>query len=268
MKEYFPQDTYETPVETKRFLLDALLFRSRWALYLKFSRIVFASKKKALDGDYDDSAWAESSYQTMKLVEGCGGRFSISGLDYVRNLKKPVVFIGNHMSTLETLILPVLIAPLLRVTYVVKDKLVQGRTFGPVMRSRKPITVTRTDPRKDLTSVLEGGKKLLADGCSIIIFPQSTRREVFRRRQFNSLGVKLALHANVDIVPVALKTDFWTNGRFLKGFGPIVRNRTIHIAFGAPKTTQGKGKKEHQYVVDFVEEHLRSWGADVESLAD
>ena len=233
----------------------------------KFARIVFASRKLAVQGRYDDEAWVYSSYQTMTAIEGCGGRFEVAGLENLRNLKKPVIFIANHMSTLETLVLPVLIAPFLRVTFVVKDKLVHGSIFGPIMKSRNPVTVSRTDPRKDLETVLSKGKELIDSGCSVIIFPQSTRREVFDRRQFNSLGVKLALHAGTEIVPIALKTDFWTNGTILKGFGPLVRSRTIHISFGPSMAPIGRGKAEHQRTVDFVTTCLESWGADVEDAA-
>ena len=264
MKEYFPSDTYQTPPETRRFILDRLLFGSRWALVVKFARIVFSSRKMALQGRYDDEAWVRSSRDTMTVIEGCGGKFDVTGLEHVRNLKKPVVFIANHMSTLETLVLPVLIASFLRMTFVVKEKLIYGAVFGPVMKSRDPITVGRTDPRKDLAAVLSKGKELLDGGCSVLIFPQSTRREVFSRRHFNSLGVKLALHAGTEIVPIALKTDFWTNGKILKGFGPLVRSRPIHIAFGAPIMPVGRGKAEHQCTVDFVATHLESWGADIE----
>jgi 1-acyl-sn-glycerol-3-phosphate acyltransferase len=264
MKVFFSNDTYTSPPDTKGYFLDWLLFRSRWALYLKFAGVVFSARKKSRAGRYDDESWAESSFAILRIIERCGGKFDISGFDYVRALEKPVVFIANHMSTMETLILPVLIAPFRKVTYVVKEKLVKGPVFGPIMASRTPITVTRTDARKDLESVLTGGKALLEGGCSVIIFPQSTRREVFRKREFNTLGIKLALHAGVDVVPVAIKTDFWTNGRFLKGFGKLVRTRPIRFAFGPRITPNGRGRQEHQQTIDFIAGRLKSWGAEVE----
>jgi 1-acyl-sn-glycerol-3-phosphate acyltransferase len=239
----------------------------RWALYFKFVPIVLKARKLSLANLYDDEEWARSSYNTMKIIEGCGGRFHITGFDNVRNLEKPVVFISNHMSTLETLVLPVLIVQFRRVTYVVKEKLVKGHVFGPIMRSREPITVGRVDPKQDLEAVLNGGKKLIDEGYSIIIFPQSTRREVFRRSQFNSLGVKLALHAGVDIVPIALKTDFWSNGALHTGFGPIRRNLPIHIAFGPAMTPTGRGRAEHLKVIEFIESHLKAWGGAIEEQA-
>src|SRR4030043_2323348 len=137
----------------------------------------------------------------------------------MQNISKsegPVLFIGNHMSTLETMVLPCIIAPHREVTFVVKESLVKHPLFGDVMRSRNPIVVGRTDPRKDLEAVMNGGMDLLSKGISIVIFPQSTRSVEFIPEEFNSLGVKLAKKAGVKVVPIAIKTDFWGNGKLIK----------------------------------------------------
>ena len=81
---------------------------------------------------------------------------------------------------------------------------------------------------------MNGGVDLLNKGISIVIFPQSTRSVEFNPEDFNSLGVKLARKANVDIVPIALKTDWWGNGKLIKELGPIDRHKHIHIKFGEP----------------------------------
>jgi 1-acyl-sn-glycerol-3-phosphate acyltransferase len=263
MTPYFNDDTYTTPDDSQRFIADRLPL-GPFVLYGKFALVVLRARKLAVNGVYDDEQWAKSSYDCLKAVEGCGGRFHISGFEIVKDLNRPVVFIANHMSTMETVVLPVLIVQFQKVTFVVKEKLVHGPAFGPVMRSRTPVTVGRVDPREDLKAVLTGGKKLLDEGTSVIIFPQSTRREVFRRRQFNSLGIKLAIHAGVDVVPVALKTDFWSNGKRHTGFGPINRKFPIHISFGEPLTPAGRGKNEHLKVCEYIEAHLRLWGAPIE----
>jgi 1-acyl-sn-glycerol-3-phosphate acyltransferase len=164
------------------------------------------------------------------------------------------------MSTLETMILPGIISPLRKVTFVVKDSLVRHPLFGDVMRSRDPIVVGRTDPRKDFEAVMNGGMELLSKGISIIIFPQSTRSIEFRPEDFNSLGVKLAKKAGVKVVPVALKTDFWGNGKFIKELGPIDRHKPIHIKFGEPFPITGSGKEENQKIIAFIQSSLEEWG--------
>jgi 1-acyl-sn-glycerol-3-phosphate acyltransferase len=167
------------------------------------------------------------------------------------------------MSTLETLALPGFICPIRKVTYVVKESLMHGFFWGPIMRSRDPITVTRKDPRADLESVLEGGLERLKKGISVIIFPQGTRHDAFDRARFNSLGVKLAARAGVPVVPVALRTDWWGNGKILRGFGRVDRKIPIMFEFGEPIKVEGRGKVEHERVLDFIESRLRAWGAKV-----
>jgi 1-acyl-sn-glycerol-3-phosphate acyltransferase len=260
VNKYFPHDSYDTPEDTPRHLLDRMLLGSRWYLYAAFVvGTVLTSRALAARDAYTDEAWAESSYRVFKLIEGCSGRFHLRGLDNLKKLREPVVIVSNHMSTLETLVFPCLIAPVREVTYVVKESLMRGPVFGPIMRSREPITVGRKNPRDDLHAVLDRGSELLAKGKSIIIFPESTRHQHFNPDNFNSLGIKLAKRAGVPCIPAAIKTDFWGNGALLRGFGPLDRSQTIHMAFGEPLRVKGRGREEHRAVVEFIQSHQRLW---------
>lgn len=263
MIESIPGDRYDSPENIPSCLREYLMLGTRWSPYTKFFGVMFRCRTLAVKGLYDDKAWSDSSLEVMAKLETCGARFHISGLDHVRALQGPAVFVANHMSTLETTLLPGLITPILRCTYVVKEKLMHGPIWGPIMRSRDPIAITRTDPRKDMDTVMTEGMRLLGAGRSIIIFPQGTRTDVFRRSGFNSLGVKLASRAGVPVVPVALKTDYWGNSPIFRGFGPVRRSRPVMLEFGAAIPVSGRGKAEHEACVNFIESRLRSWGAAV-----
>jgi len=261
MAERMIGDRYDTPEGVRPLLREYLMLGSRWSPYSAFFGIMFRIRALALKGGYDDEAWSDSSLEILHRLERCGAKIHISGLDNVRELTGPVVFISNHMSTFETLLLPGLINPIRPCTYVVKEKLLHGTIWGPIMRSRDPIAVSRADPRKDLETVLSGGIERLKAGRSIIVFPQGTRTDAFSRAGFNSLGVKLASRAGVPIVPVAVKTDFWGNSPVFRGFGPVRRDRPVMIEFGKAIPVSGRGKAEHEACVDFIEGRLRSWGA-------
>jgi 1-acyl-sn-glycerol-3-phosphate acyltransferase len=258
-KGYFESDSYVTPQKERPTLWDRFLLNNRLYFTCKYINIVLVTRKQARSGIYDDKAWADSSYYIFRLIERTGGIFRLSGMEHITESQEPVLFICNHMSTLETMILPGLISPLRRVTFVVKESLVRHPLFGDVMRSRDPIVVGRTDPRKDLEAVMSGGMELLSKGISIIIFPQSTRSLEFKSEDFNSLGVKLAKKAGVKVVPVALKTDFWQNGKIIKELGPIDRHKPIHIKFGEPFPVTGSGKEENQRIIDFIKASLLEW---------
>ncbi len=234
------------------------------AFYGPMLWIVIKAGCKAMSHSYDGEAWAHSSEETVRALETVGCRLDISGLEHFRSLDGPCVFIGNHMSTLETFVLPSMIQPWKDVTFVVKESLLKYPFFGPVLGSREPIVVGRTNPRADLVSVLEGGEERLKSGRSVIVFPQSTRTAAFDPAHFNTIGVKLAKRAGVPVVPLALKTDAWGNGTRLKDFGPVDTRKVIHFEFGAPMTVEGTGKAEHQQITEFVLDRLGKWNGELE----
>jgi 1-acyl-sn-glycerol-3-phosphate acyltransferase len=252
-------DGYTTPDDTPRHLFDRLALNTRIYFMIRFISYCFSTRREADKGLYDTGRWVSSSYDIFSLIEGCGGRFRIIGLDNIRNISGPVVFVSNHMSVLEAMIFPGIIQPLKDVTFIVKKGLVRHWVFGAVMRSRNPIVLSRSNPREDFRTVMEQGLERISGGLSVIIFPQHTRRTEFIPEEFNSLGIKLAARAGIPVIPVAIKTDFWGNGRFTNYLGPIHRKKPIYMAFGKAFPVTGSGKDEHQRVIDWIQSHLEKW---------
>jgi 1-acyl-sn-glycerol-3-phosphate acyltransferase len=231
--------------------------------YGSIARIVLSGSRLAKRGAYGDAEWNTNSIDTLHAFERVGGVFEIDGVDNFRALDTPCVFIGNHMSTLETFVLPTIIVAFKKVTFVVKQSLVEYPFFRHIMRARDPITVGRTNPREDLKAVMEGGEQRLKSGTSLVIFPQTTRSVVFDPAHFNTIGVKLAKRAGVPVVPVALLTDAWGNGRLLKDFGRVDPSKTVHFSFGEPMTVKGRGDEEHHRIIEFISGKLKEWGGKV-----
>lgn len=224
--------------------------------------IVFKGSAKAKRGRYGNAAWTESSLATLHALERLGVEVEIAGTGHFRALDGPCVFLANHMSTLETFVLPCIIEPHKDVTFVVKQSLVEYPVFKHIMRSRDPITVGRTNPRDDLRAVLDGGAERLKAGRSIVIFPQTTRTAGFDPKSFNTIGIKLAKRAGVPVVPVALKTDAWGNGKLLKDFGRIDPSKKVHFAFGKPLLIKGRGTEEQNEIIDFITGKLNEWSRE------
>jgi 1-acyl-sn-glycerol-3-phosphate acyltransferase len=258
-KGYFDSDIYNTPQKETLSFIEKIRLDSRFYFTFKYAEIVLRTRKEAIRKLYDTKAWTDSSFEILRFIEKAGGVFHITGMENITRSPGSVLFISNHMSTLETMVLPSIIGPHKELTFVVKESLVKHPLFGDVMRSRNPVVVGRTDPRKDLEAVMNGGVERLQNGISIVIFPQSTRSVEFKPEEFNSLGVKLAKKAGVDVVPIALKTDFWGNGNLIKELGPLDHNQQIHIKFGEPMRITGNGKEENQRIIDFIKSSLEEW---------
>ena len=256
---FFKENNYTTH-NNSRLFIDKLFLNTRIYFVLKYIQLIFRSRKLALRKKYDRKAWSLSSLDVFKLIEDCGGKFHIEGFDNLRNCNEPVIIVSNHMSAMESMIFPGLIAPFMEVTFVVKESLTKHFLFGPVMRARKPIAVNRLKTREDLIYVMQQGKTFLQNGTSVVIFPQGGRREIFKPEEFNSLGVKLAKSAGVKVIPMAIKTDFWGNGKLVKDLGPIRRDRDIYITIGEPIEITGNGKDQNDQIVEFITTNIEAWG--------
>jgi len=236
-------------------------------LYSRLASVVVRGSSKAKRGRYVTADWVASSLGTLRALEEIGAIIEINGVDNFKDLSTPCVFIGNHMSTLETMVLPAIISQFKDSTFVVKQSLVDYPVFKHIMRARDPITVGRTNPRDDLKAVFEGGEARIKAGRSIVIFPQTTRTELFDPEQFNTIGIKLAKRAGVPVVPIALKTDAWGNGKYLKDYGKVDPSKKVWFEFGKPMTIAGRGDEEHQQIIEFISGKLKEWGGKVAEKA-
>jgi 1-acyl-sn-glycerol-3-phosphate acyltransferase len=253
----FEDGAYRTPQFKVSFL--ARVLPSAVCFWRSIGLIV-KSASLSKQGLYDNEAWALKSLGVIRAIEAVGVKFEITGTGRFASVEGPCVFIANHMSTLETLCLPAIILPYKPVTFVVKKSLTEYPVFKHIMRATNAIAVTRENPRDDLKAVLVGGEKMLKEGVSVVIFPQTTRTTELKPEEFNSLGVKLARRAGVPVVPVALKTDAWGVGPiFLKDFGKIDPSKKVYFSFGEPITVSGRGDEEHNKTVEFISSRLREW---------
>jgi len=230
--------------------------------YPRMIAIVWWSARLVKKGEYTSARWVQASRNIVKLFESLGTNITVENHAAFQNLDAPCVFIGNHMSTLETFALPGIIQPFRDVTFIVKKSLIDFPVFKHVMRSRDPIIVGRENPKDDFKVVLDGGLERLNRQISIIVFPQTTRSTKLDPKSFNSIGIKLAKRAGAPVVPIALKTDAWGVGSIIRDFGKIQPQKNVHFCFGDPITVTGNGREAHQAGVDFITNKLKCWIQD------
>lgn len=264
-QRYLCGDSYRSPKSFVSFFTRTFPSLS---FYLRLLGPFIWLCRRSAKGMCDDSAWIHGSLRVSELLEETGCSILVDGMQHIDAVDGPCIFVANHMSTLETFMLPSIIRPHRPVTFVLKASLVDLPFFGGVIRSRKPIVVGRENPRQDLVTILEEGTQRLQEGISLIIFPQSTRSKTFSPERFNSIGVKLARRAGVPIVPLALKTDAWGQGKLVKDLGTITPGLPIRYCFGNPIQVEGPGKNEQKMICDFIGGKLADWIASDGLAAD
>ena len=255
---------YETPAQPTKRTSDRVLGKMDFWYYRRLMGVILLGGRLYRANLYNRENWQDLSLDMWRAVEGCDGRAEVTGLEHLDTLAGPAVIVANHMSMLETFMIPAVVLPFTHMTFVVKRELMRVPLFRSVMLGVQPIVVTRDNPREDMKVLMEEGQRVLAGGRSIVVFPQSTRSPVLRPGQFNSIAVKLAKRANVPVLPLALKTDFQALGSWVKDVGRIHRDRKVCFAFGAAMTVEGNGREQQEGILDFIKTQYRSWGGPVE----
>lgn len=261
-REIVETGKYKTKLVTPGRFADRFFTKFDFWAHFLLLRVIARGCSEARKGTFDRWSWGEHSVRSIWAVERCGGYVEIIA-PTLPEIKEPAVYVANHMSMLETLIMPGPILAFNDGIIVVKQALLDMPFFGHLMKTAGSIGVGREDPREDLKVMLEGCGEALKKGKSIMIFPQSTRLPVFDESKFNSIGVKIASRAGVPVVPVALKTDWLGVGRVLRDFGKIDRSKKIMFRFGEPIPPSVDRKETHARCVKFITDNLLEWGAEV-----
>lgn len=131
----------------------------------------------------------------------------------------PVIFACKHQSSWETLAFSRLFPG---AATVMKRELVLIPVVGWAMARVGNIAVERGDGSKALRGLIKQAKATLAEGRSILIFPEGTRVAVGDERPYQVGTAALYRQLGVPVVPVALNSGlFWGRRKFIKRPGVI-----------------------------------------------
>jgi 1-acyl-sn-glycerol-3-phosphate acyltransferase len=129
------------------------------------------------------------------------------------------VVMSNHQSAWETYFMQLLFKPQAQVA---KASLLKIPVFGWTFGMMKPIAIDRANRRQAMSQVIEQGSARIAEGSSVLIFPEGTRSKPNKPLPFRKGGAVLAKAAGCSIVPVTHNSGhFWSNERFAKHAGVI-----------------------------------------------
>ena len=96
-KQYFTEDSYKTSPDRNESSVIRRIKRLRLVFVFRLVGIVFRSRRRALDGNYDFTEWANSSFEIFKRLEDSGAKFNITGLDNIRSLKEQAYSAREHL---------------------------------------------------------------------------------------------------------------------------------------------------------------------------
>lgn len=183
----------------------------------------------------------------------CGIQYRFEGINNLPDA--PYVMVANHQSEWETFVLQTLRPPLCT---VLKQELLNIPIFGWGLRLIKPIPLDRSQPARMLRKVLKVGGERLAEGLSILIFPQGTRVAPGKHKPFSKSAAMIACKAGVPLVPVAHNAgEHWSPKHWVKQSG------VLSLRIGQPIATAGRSPDE---VIAEAEDWVESQLAEISAI--
>ena len=196
---------------------------------------------------YWTSRWNVFVIWMAKVI--CGIRYRVKGLENLPDA--PVILLSKHQSAWETIFyLMYMPRPLV---YVFKKELTYIPFFGWGIALLRMIPIDRKNGRDAFAQVVEQGRKRLADGQWVIMFPEGTRIAVGAKGKYKHGGARLAVETGVPVVPIAVNAgECWPKNSFIKQPGVIT------VSIGAPIPSQGLDAPElTTRVENWIESEMR-----------
>ncbi len=163
----------------------------------------------------------------------CGLRHRVIGWENLPD--RPVILACKHQSSWETLAFTLLFP---RIAIVLKRELVFIPIVGWAMARAGNIAVARGEGAAALRGMVRQAKRALAEGRSIVIFPEGTRVAVGERRSYQTGTAALYRQLGVPVVPIALNSGlFWGRRKWIKRPGVITMEILPPIAPGLDRKT-------------------------------
>ena len=159
-----------------------------------------------------------------------GVRLDVRGAEHLA--ARPAVFLFNHQSQLDVLIL----AKLLRggFTGVAKKELAHSPGFGLMFRLADVAFVDRHDTAQ-ARKALEPAVQKLRDGISLAIAPEGTRSATPALGAFKKGAFHVAMQAGVPIVPIVIRNS----GELMWRGATTIHAGTVQVAVLPPVPTTG-----------------------------
>lgn len=177
-------------------------------------------------------AWLALSVQGARVILGIQVR--VTGMEHLpQGERDGAVLLVKHQSTFETFLMPALMPHPL--AYVFKKELLHIPFFGWSIGRLDMIHIDRSQRSRALVHVIRQGAKLLKQGVWVIMFPEGTRMPRGQQGTYQAGGARLAIEADVPIIPVAVTSaKCWPRKAFIKTPG------VVDVSIGPPIDPQGR----------------------------
>jgi 1-acyl-sn-glycerol-3-phosphate acyltransferase len=132
---------------------------------------------------------------------------------------RAAVVLAKHQSAWETFVLQEVFRD---TVFVWRREIKYLPFFGWALASIPMIETDRSATKSSLKRLVEQGRDRLANGYTVIIFPEGTRSRPGSQNRYKGGGALLAVETGAPVVPVALNSgEFWGRNALFKKCGTV-----------------------------------------------
>jgi 1-acyl-sn-glycerol-3-phosphate acyltransferase len=185
----------------------AFFFIGFWLFQILILPLLIAAEILRIIGR-PNGAWRISNYVSLWWSKWnlliAGAHVAVTGTCHVPD-DQPALFVSNHLGAFD---IPIVLAHCGRpLAFISKMELARVPLVGRWMVHMGCIFLDRADPRQARV-VVERAVETLRTGKSLVIFPEGTRSDGPAVRRFKTGAARMALRAEVPVVPVSLKDTY------------------------------------------------------------
>ncbi len=175
------------------------------------------------------SAMAHSVNQAFRLT---GGFTSAEGMEHAIP-GRPYIIVSNHQSLFDISLISDYLS-FLQPRYVSKRenaRYIPGVSYN--LQHGGSALIDRKNPEQSREAIGTVARRMIAEGWSVVIFPEGTRSRDGRMKPFREGGLRTLIEnaPGVEVLPVTTSGGWEV---FKKNLRPVVRNIEMHLKVHAP----------------------------------
>lgn len=175
-------------------------------------------------------------------------------IEGVENLAGPAVFVSNHRSLIDVVVLPAILPATMR--WVAKRELQKIPVWGWAFARGGAVLIDRGNPRTAMLGIREALKTLPA-GWSMVLFPEGTRSADSKLKRFKKGAFHIALETRLPMVPIGMD-----------GVDEIIHKGDWLVRGGEVRVTVGKPIPTTHWSHETLDQHITQVREAVQECID